>query len=151
MKDYINVEKMFDTIVDIYRECRDGFITDENRDCLLCEVSDGFIEETAMEKAIEFNSDMGEYLNMKDHKIYGNFNNIDYDYPHHITGEFEYDSQLVDAMIERLNSGEKSEQADADRDWLVEWFFETFGTFGISYNFSEFVSEILYQYENEAS
>lgn len=151
MKDYINVEKMFGTIVNIYRDCRDGFITDENRDCLLCEVSDDFIEESAWEMAIEFNSDMGKYLNMKDHKINGNFNNIDYDYPHHINGEFGYDSQLVDAMIERLNSGEKSEQADADRDWLVDWFFETFGTFGISYNFSEFIGEILYQYENEAS
>lgn len=148
-KNFLNFDRLFNELVELYKGVRDEFMNDSNSDYLLDMVSDDFIEETAMEKAIEFNRDMGKYLNMKDHKIGGNFNNIDYDYPHHITGEFGYDSQLVDAMIARLNSGEKSEQADADRDWLVDWFWETFGTFGLTYNFSEYISELLYEFEQE--
>lgn len=37
------------------------------------------------------------------------------------------------------------------RDWLVDWFFETVGIFGISYSFGEYISEVLYQHEKEAS
>lgn len=148
-KNFLNFDRLFNELVELYKGVRDEFMNDSNSDYLLDMVSDDFIEETAMEKAIEFNRDMGKYLNMKDHKIDGNFSNIDYDYPHHINGEFEYDSQLVDAMIARLNSGEKSEQADADRDWLVDWFWETFGTFGLTYNFSEYISELLYEFEQE--
>lgn len=148
-KNFLNFDRLFNELVELYKGVRDEFMNDSNSDYLLDMVSDDFIEETAIEKAIEFNRDMGKYLNMKDHKIDGNFNNIDYDYPHHINGEFGYDSQLVDAMIARLNSGEKSEQADADRDWLVDWFWETFGTFGLTYNFSEYISELLYEFEQE--
>lgn len=41
-------------------------------------------------------------------------------------------------------AGEDSKQANEDRDFLVDWFFETFGTFGISYNFQSDISEALY-------
>jgi hypothetical protein len=47
-------------------------------------------------------------------------------------------------MIARLDAGEDSKQANEDRDFLVDWFFETFGTHGISYNFQSDISEYLY-------
>ena len=148
-KNFLNIDRLRDEILELYKGVRDEFVDDSNREYLLNTISDEYLEESAWERAIEFNRDMGKYLNMKDHKIDGNFNNIDYDYPHHINGEFGYDEPLVNAMVERLNSGEQSEQADADRDWLVDWFWETFGTFGLTYNFSEYISELLYEFENK--
>ena len=148
-KNFLNIDRLRDEILELYKGVRDEFVDDSNREYLLNTISDEYLEESAWERAIEFNRDMGKYLNMKDHKIDGNFNNIDYDYPHHINGEFGYDEPLVNAMIERLNSGEQSKQADADRDWLVDWFWETFGTFGLTYNFSEYISELLYEFDNK--
>lgn len=148
-KNFLNIDRLRDEILELYKGVRDEFMDDSNREYLLNTISDEYLEESAWERAIEFNRDMGKYLNMKDHKIDGNFNNIDYDYPHHTNGEFGYDEPLVNAMIERLNSGEQSKQADADRDWLVDWFWETFGTFGLTYNFSEYISELLYEFDNK--
>ena len=83
------------------------------------------------------------------HVNYFGLNNEDYDYPHHINGVVEYDTPLVNAMIARLNAGEQSDQADADRDWLVDWFWETFGSWGLKYNFDSWIADLLYEFENE--
>lgn len=97
-----------------------------------------------------FNSDMGKYLNSSDHKISGNFNNIDYDYPSFREGDGpHYNQKLVDDMVNRLNNNDDSEQSQKDRDFLVDWFFETFGTFGITYNFDNYLGEIIYANEEE--
>lgn len=114
--------------------------------------SDKHLEDKSNEMAWQFNSDMKKYLHNPDHRICGNFNNIDYDYPYHIYGEVTYDTPLVNAMIARLDAGEDSEQANEDRNFLVDWFFETFGTHGISYNFQSDISEYLYmEFKNQQS
>lgn len=148
-KHFLNFDRLFNELLQLYKDARDEWLDDNNRDFLMNEVSDDFLEEMAWERATEFDRDMGKYLNMKDHKIWGNFNNIDYDYPHHINGVVEYDTPLANAMIERLNAGEQSEQADADRDWLVDWFWETFGSWGLKYNFDSWIADLLYEFENE--
>lgn len=146
---YLNVSRLQGELLAIYKEERDGWIDEWNREFLMCEFSDESLEELAVEKAYDFNDNMRKYLNMPNHKIDGNFNNIDYDYPCHINGNVEYDYPLVNAMIVRLNAGEQSEQADADRDWLVDWFWETFGSWGIRYNFSDCIADRLYEFEHE--
>lgn len=146
---YLNVDRLYKELLAIYKEERDGWIDVWNRDFLMSEFSDESLEELAMEKAYEFNGDMCKYLNMSDHKIAGNFNNIDYDYPAHINGVIGYDSSLVNTIIVRLNAGEQSEQANADRDWLVDWFWETFGSWGIRRNFNDCVAEIVHELEHE--
>lgn len=148
-KHFLNFDRLFNELLQLYKDARDEWLDDNNRDFLMNEVSDDFLEEMAWERATEFDRDMGKYLNMKDHKIWGNFNNIDYDYPHNINGVVEYDTPLVNAMIARLNAGEQSDQADADRDWLVDWFWETFGSWGLKYNFDSWIADLLYEFENE--
>lgn len=104
------------------------------------------VEEYAEDLVRSFNSDMGKYLNSADHKILGNFNNIDYDYPAFMEGDgCHYNQKLVDDMVNRLNNNDDSEQSQKDRDFLVDWFFETFGTFGITYNFNYYLGEIIYE------
>ena len=87
----------------------------------------------------------------------GNFADIEDDYPAHITGtrwpsEYAGDDyfRLFPQMVARLDSAEDSEQADEDREYLAEWFFDAFGTFGIKYNFSNYLDEIAYMLEEES-
>lgn len=129
-----------------------GWTDDENKDFIMENFSDEYLEDYSNVMAWQFNSDMKKYLHNPDHRICGNFNNINYDYPYHIYGEVTYDTPLVNAMIARLDAGEDSEQANEDRDFLVDWFFETFGTWGISYNFQSNISEFLYmEFKNQQS
>ena len=44
---------------------------------------------------------------------------------------------------------EDSKQADEDRMYLMDWFFDAFGTFGIKYNFQGFLSDIAYRLEGQ--
>lgn len=108
------------------------------------------VEEYADDLVLSFNSDMGKYLNSSDHKIAGNFNNIDYDYPAFMECDGpHYNKKLVDDMVNRLNNNDDTEKSQKDRDFLVDWFFETFGTFGITYNFNDYLGEIIYANEEE--
>lgn len=52
-------------------------------------------------------------------------------------------------MVARLDAAEDSEQANEDRAYLEEWYFKAFGTFWITYNFSNDLAEIVYSLERE--
>lgn len=150
-KQYINIDRMVDRLFVIFKDARDGltYEDDDEQQFVMEEYSDDSLNERASGMAYEFNRDMGKYLNASSHKIDGNFNNIDYDYPAFRTGNVEYDFDMVNDMIARLNNQDMSEQSVKDRDFLVDWFFETFGTFGISYNFTNEISDACYQYQQE--
>ena len=79
----------------------------------------------------------------------GNFNNIDYCYSKHYVDKCEHNRRLVDELTARLDAGDQSEQTKKDKHWIVDWFFETFGTFGITYNFQTMMSEYLYNLKKE--
>lgn len=150
-KQYINIDRMVDRLFVIFKDARDGltYEDDDEQQFVMEEYSDDSLNERASGMAYEFNRDMGKYLNASSHKIDRNFNNIDYDYPAFRTGNVEYDFDMVNDMIARLNNQDMSEQSVKDRDFLVDWFFETFGTFGISYNFTNEISDACYQYQQE--
>lgn len=149
VKDYIDMDFMSKSLFEILKEERDGFKDGEVDGFIDDNYSDDVLKERADSMAFEFNDNMDTYLHMKDHRICGNFNNIDYDYPHHINGEYGYDHQLVDDLIGRLDEGKDDERTNADREWLVDWFFDTFGTYGIKYNFGSEMSDNIYEYQNE--
>lgn len=86
----------------------------------------------------------------------GNFADIENDYPAHITGtrwpsEYAGDDyfRLFPQMVARLDAAEDSKQADEDRAYLMDWYFDAFGTYNIKYNFSNWLSEIVYMREEE--
>lgn len=153
VKDYIDVDAMHDALLEIFKEERDNYGDDEYRELLNSEFNDDRISEEAIELAFQINTDMKRYLHNKEHAILGNFNNIDYGYPKHINGEFEYDDDLVNDLIKRLDERDMSEQTKSDRLWLNDWFFDTFGMFGIRYNFKETMSAAIeeHQYEMETA
>lgn len=149
IKEYIDIDYMIESVLSILKDTRDDFKDDENTEYLDTNFSDDYLEEMALEQALEWNDDMNKYLHMKDHRIYANFNNVDYDYPYFRTGEFGYDDDLVNDMIKRLDDNCQDEQTQADRRWLVDWFWETFGTYGFTYNFQSTMSDSLYEWEHE--
>lgn len=149
VRDYIDIDAMHDTLFEIFKEERDSYGDDEFRDVIESEFDDDRLSEEAIELAFQINTDMKRYLHKKDHAIFGNFNNIDYDYPRHINGEFEYDDDLVKDLIKRLDERDMSERTKSDRLWLNDWFFYTFGTFGIRYNFDETMSAAIEEHERE--
>ena len=153
VKDYIDVDAMHDTLFEMFKEERDNYGDDSYRELLNTEFDDDRLSEEAIELAFQINTDMKRYLHNKDHAIFGNFNNIDYDYPRHINGEFEYDDDLVKDLIKRLDERDTSARTKSDRLWLNDWFFDTFGSFGIRYNFNETMSAAIeeHQYEMETA
>lgn len=149
VKDYIDVDAMYDELLEIFKEERDSYGDGKYRDVIESEFNDDRLSEEAIELAFQINTDMKHYLHNKEHAILGNFNNVDYDYPRHINGEFEYDDDLVKDLIKRLDERDMSERTKSDRLWLNDWFFYTFGTFGIRYNFDETMSAAIEEHERE--
>lgn len=149
VRDYIDIDAMHDTLIEIFKEERENYGDDEYRDVIESEFDDERLSEEAIELAFQINTDMKRYLHKKDHAIFGNFNNIDYDCPRHINGEFEYDDDLVKDLIKRLDERDMSDRTKSDRLWLNDWFFYTFGTFGIRYNFDETMSAAIEEHERE--
>lgn len=149
VRDYIDIDAMHDTLFEMFKEERENYGDDEYRDVIESEFDDERLSEEAIELAFQINTDMKRYLHKKDHAIFGNFNNIDYDYPRHINGEFEYDDDLVKDLIKRLDERDMSDRTKSDRLWLNDWFFYTFGTFGIRYNFDETMSAAIEEHERE--
>lgn len=155
--DYIGVESFAKTIEELYRECLENYDNAAEMEELIADyygVDD--IKSLAWKFTLEANRDMKKYLHMKDHKMIGNFANIETDYPAHITGarwRSEYDgddySDLFPQMVSRLDSAEDSKRADEDRAYLEMWFFFAFGTYNIEYNFSNDLAEIEYALEEE--
>lgn len=158
--DYIGVESFIKEIEKIYRECIDEYDNSENiLDYLNDSCYDGdYTHQRAWEFAIQANRDMKKYLHMNNHSMPGNFADIEDDYPAHITGtrwpsEYAGDDyfRLFHQMVARLDSAEDSEQADEDREYLAEWFFDAFGTCNIKYNFNNDIEELAYELEEEES
>lgn len=149
IKDYINVDKMAESLFFVLRDARDNF-KDGRTDGLLDDIySDGHLRDRALMLAVRINDDMMEHLHMRDHSVTGSLNNVDYDYSCHVSGKAVCDHRLVDDLVMRLDKGRDDERTRADRDWLVGWFLDTFGTYGIKYNFQCEMSEALYQHECE--
>lgn len=107
------------------------------------------IQSLAWEFTHKVNREMKKYLHLNDQRMDGNFANLYNDYPRHVTGTFwatDYDGDdyydLYPAMVARLDAAEDSEQANKDREYLEEWYFEAFGTYNIKYNFSNELEEV---------
>ena len=154
--DYIGVFSFAKTIEALYRECLEDFDNPEDIEEYIADLYGKNIQSLARDFALESNRDMKKYLHMNNHSMPGNFADIEEDYPAHITGtrwpsEYAGDDyfRLFPQMVARLDSAEDSERAKEDRAYLEDWFFDAFGTYNIKYNFSNWLSEIVYLREEE--
>lgn len=147
--DYIGVASFAKTIENLYRECLENFDDAEDLEEYIAVVFEKNIQSLAWEFTHEVNREMKKYLHLNDQHMNGNFADLYEDYPKHRTGVWwasDYDGgdyyDLYPQMVARLDAAEDSEQADKDREYLEEWYFEAFGTYDIEYNFSNELEEI---------
>lgn len=157
--DYIGVESFANTIENLYRECLNNYDNAEDMEEYIADVFGKNIQSIAWDFTLEANREMKNYLHRKSQHMDGNFADLSMDYPKHRTGTFwlsEYDGPVAEYfslypdMVARLDAAEDSEQANKDREYLEEWYFYAFGTFGIKYNFSNELEEIHYMMEEES-
>lgn len=147
--DYIGVASFAKTIENLYRECLEKFDDAEDLEEYIADIFEKNIQSLAWEFTLKVNREMKKYLHLNDQRMNGNFADLSMDYPKHRTGVWwatDYDGDdyydLYPAMVARLDAAEDSEQADKDREYLEEWYFEAFGTYNIKYNFSNELEEI---------
>lgn len=129
-KDYyfINVENLCECVVNALKEEGQSFLdyytnVDSESVMDLC-------EEEGYRLAYQWANDFKTYCNQDDTRICGNFNNIKWDY------ELEFKGKNYKDILTKLNNEIDDEETKQFKDWAVDWFFETFGTFGLKYNFS---------------
>lgn len=147
--DYIGVESFAKVIENLYNECLENFDDADELRVYIADVCEKNIQSMAREFTLEANREMKKYLHLPDQHMNGNFANLYNDYPRHVTGVFwatDYDGDdyydLYPQMVARLDAAEDSEQANEDRAYLEEWYFNAFGTYNIKYNFSNELEEI---------
>ena len=148
MGTYINFETMHASIFELIKD-KLAEMNLENKEFVEDTFNDDWFDEYSFELASEFDSDMKTYLHTYDKSIAGNFGRIDLDYCKHITGEYGYNDKLIEDLVNRLDSEDKSEQTQQDLNYLTDWFFDTFGTYGITYNFETLVCDMLDEWELE--
>ena len=147
--DYIGCESFAKVIENLYRECLEEFDDAEDLEEYIADVFEKNIQSLAWEFTLKVNREMKKYLHLNAQHMNGNFADLSMDYPKHRTGVWwatDYDGDdyydLYPQMVARLDAAEDSEQADKDREYLEEWYFEAFGTYNIKYNFSNELEEI---------
>ena len=153
MYKYLDTDELRENLIGMLQEERDNYGSGDE-DMHGWYYDDDQIEEYVDMLVESFNRDMKKYLH-GEHSISGNFNNINYDYDKCLfevskgkygKDEIGYNCEGVDAMIDRLDNGEDSELADFERKALLSWFWETFGSWGICYNFNDHLSNDYYDY-----
>lgn len=149
MKEYIDIDDMTETILNIYKDARNDFKDGVVDHILDMEYNDDYLLELAEFKAMSLNEDMNTYLHMKNHHMNGNFCNLELDYPKHRTGEYGYNDEMFNDLVKRLDNECQDEQTCEDRKWLGDWIFEAFGTFGLKYNFQSEMSDKIYECQEE--
>lgn len=138
---YINYQSLKDEVEKLINEILDDFTEKEKE--IIHEYID--IEQYIESIVFDINESMNKYLHSKDHYLMGNFNNIDYDYPYDngFTQHRTYDRDCVMEMVSRLDENMQDEQSNADRTYLTSWFWQTFGTFDMKYNFFNVCRDVI--------
>lgn len=157
--DYINREKMENALLELLKEEMENF--GDKNDEIMNEVKENLSDDDFYELreyvenlADSFNSSMRKYVHQKDTSIWGNFNDIRDDYYRGGVGVEKCPvSETInfDDIIKIIDEGKRWNFTEEFLDWVNDWFFATFGTWGICYNFGDYL-DFLYEeleYERE--
>lgn len=143
---YLNTESVMSCLVEMLTAKRDEYCGDTDTDFHGWYYTDDEIEAYAYYLVSSYNEEMKKYLHQKDLRLNGNFGNLEHDYNYYkcgaVTGVYDTknfggDKYSLTECIARLDSGEKSNEADTDREALTDWFWNTFGTYNIVYRFGD--------------
>ena len=77
--------------------------------------------------------------------MFGNFKDIRYDWEG-FHNELPHGCTLKE-VVQMIDAGEDNEITREFKDWAVDWYFEAFGTYNLTYKWSEFMEEVSADYE----
>ena len=142
MKQYIDYENMFATVLNLYKEAVDDEVYSRYEE---------EVEECAHNVALETVNSMQKYVHLKDHDMCGNFANIELDWNY---GKMHFSDVIPFCSFSEMVAGMDNDtlsdaQVKAVQTWCIDWFFYAFGTFGITYNFQSWISDLEYERERE--
>ena len=142
---FMDADSMVEVISNLYRGVVDSF-ENTTLDCLY---DDDRIEEEASCLVSKLNDDMDKYIvdgiNSGDFSICGNFNNLERDY------RTKQGKDLNNIVMLFVENEELTEEMKDFQAYVQNWFFDTVGTFGIKYNFSNKLCDYLSYYEEETA
>lgn len=145
MKDFLNYDNVYETFLNLFKDV----IKDYGLDYGSFECDTEEYAERVAEKTLE---SMKKYVHMRDTRMIGNFCNIREDWE----SDFDFVRSEVkpwgnfDDVIKSIDDETISdEDLKKFQRWALDWFFTAFGTFGLTYNFGNFISEIEYEREQE--
>ena len=154
--DYINREKMENALLELLKEEMEDFggedeIMDEVKGILS---DDDFciLREYVKNLADSFNSSMKKYVHQKDTSICGNFHNIRRNYYYGGVGVEKCpisETMEFDDIIRIIDEGKRWNFTEEFLDWANDWFFSTVGTWGICYNFGDYLGALYEEIEYE--
>ena len=142
MKQYIDYENMFATVLNLYKEAVDDEVYSRYEE---------EAEECAHNVVLETVNSMQKYVHLKDHDMCGNFANIELDWNY---GKMHFSDVIPFCSFSEMVAGMDNDTlSDAQvkdvQTWCIDWFFYAFGTFGITYNFQSWISDLEYERERE--
>lgn len=134
-KEFLNRDNVYETFLNLFKEQTENFGYDFYT--YQSEIEDYTFWQT--ESTI---NDMKKYCHKKDTKMIGNLCNIREDWE--VTKEF-VESNIIpwgnfdDIVISIDNDTISDEDLAKFQEWAFDWFFTAFGTFGLKYNFGDWL------------
>ena len=138
--DYINKEKLHQTIVPLLIEVCDTYDFDEQDAAIL---KDDYVEDYAYHLTNSIADDMKKYIDSGNYSISGNFNNIKIDF------EAEHKGVSFENVVDAIRHGVSREETEEFKNWSENWFWQTFGTYNIQYKFADAANEFLDEFDQQ--
>lgn len=144
-KEFLNRDDVFETFFNLYKDVIEDYGMDFGTWESETEEYAIFQTETTLEN-------MRSYVHKSNTRMDGNFANIREDWndiPDFVESEVRPWGRFDD-VIKSIDDGTISDEDLAKfQTWALDWFFTAFGTFGLKYNFGEWISELEYEREQE--
>ena len=145
MKDFLNYDDVYETFLNLFKETVENYGMDYGS-------WESETEDYAATSAMETLESMKKYVHRKDTKMCGNFCNIreDWEYcPEFIGSEIQPWGKFDDVIKSIDDETISDEDLKKFQTWAFDWYFRAFGTWGLTYNFGEWISELEYEREQE--
>ena len=145
MKDFLNYDNVYETFLNLFKDV----IKDYGLDYGSFESETEGYADCVARKTLE---SMKKYVHMRNTRIDGNFCNIREDWEttcDFVMSEVKPWGKFDDVVKSIDDETISDEDLKKFQTWALDWFFTAFGTFGLKYNFGNFISEIEYEREQE--
>lgn len=138
---YMDYDSFYEGVVEelnseVDKWVENGYHCEWLKDDAVPEYAERFVEKNV--------GNMTKYIESGNYNMNGNFAQIDINYEHD-----HKDGPRFDEVVRMIQSGEKNEYTEEFKNWTVSWFWYAFGTFGLTYNFSQFADNYMEDYMDE--